>query len=312
MRRAFAETLAGIAARDARILLLTGDLGFMALEPFSNAHPERFLDVGVAEQNMLGVATGLAEAGFIPFVYSIVPFAVYRPFEFIRNGPVAHRLPVRIVGVGGGFEYGNNGISHYGVEDIGVLRTQPSLTIVCPCDSAQARSAFAATWDLPGPVYYRLGKDDRIVIPGLDGRFELGRAQVVREGNDLLFIAVGGAATEAVTAAVKLSEAGVQCTVLLVSSFNPGPRADVLAQLERFDTVITVEAHYTTGGLGSWVAEIIAESDVRCRLIRRGVDELPESTSGSQAFLQDRHGFSSGNLVRTALELAGVAAAAVT
>src|SRR5438093_13706937 len=114
MRRAFAETLAELAKEDPRIVLLTADLGFMALEPFADAFPERFFNVGVAEQNMVGAATGLAEAGFIPFVYSIVTFAVLRPFEFIRNGPVAHQLPVRIVSVGGGFEYGYNGISQYG------------------------------------------------------------------------------------------------------------------------------------------------------------------------------------------------------
>src|SRR5262249_41105479 len=110
MRGAFVRTLTEIAAEDARILLLTGDLGYMALEPFSERFPDRFLNVGVAEQNMVGTATGLAEAGFIPFVYSIVTFATLRPYEFIRNGPVWHRLPVRIVGVGGGFEYGPQGV----------------------------------------------------------------------------------------------------------------------------------------------------------------------------------------------------------
>jgi len=299
-----------LVSRDPRILLLTGDLGFMVFEPFANAYPDRFYDVGISEQNMVGVATGLAEAGFIPFVYSIVTFATLRPFEFIRNGPIAHRLPVRVVGVGGGFEYGTNGISHYGLEDVGVLRTQPSMTIVCPCDSGQARTAIAATWDLPGPVYYRLGKDDRIVVPGLNGRFELGRAEIVREGSDLLLIASGTAATEAVNAAQELSEAGIECTVQLVSSFNPGPQADVLAQLVKFDTVITVETHYTTGALGSWVAEVIAEAGIKCRLIRRGVEEMPDSHSGSQAYLHDRHGFSSSHLVREGLKLAGAARAA--
>lgn len=165
MRRAFAETLAELATRDPRIVLLTADLGFMALDPFSDAHPDRFFNVGVAEQNMVGVATGMAEAGFIPYVYSIVNFATLRPFEFIRNGPVAHHLPVRIVSVGGGLEYGHNGISHFGLEDIGVLRTQPNLTLVTPCDAQQARAATRATWDHPGPLYLRLGKDDRLVVP---------------------------------------------------------------------------------------------------------------------------------------------------
>ena len=308
MRRAFVETLTEVASQDPRIVLLTGDLGFMALEPFLDAHPERFINAGIDEQNMVGVATGLAEAGYIPYVYSIVTFASLRPFEFIRNGPVAQKLPVRVVGVGGGFEYGTNGISHYGLEDIGVMRTQPALKIVCPCDAAQSRNAVRATWNTAGPVYYRLGKDDRIVVPGLNGRFELGRAEMVREGNDVLLIAAGSAAIEVTTAASELAKEGLETTVLLVSSFNPGPQKDVLAQLEKFDTVITVETHYTTGGLGSWVAELIAESGVNCRLIRKGVKEMPDSYSGTQAHLHERYGFSSNQIVREALRVAGAKA----
>src|SRR5438132_5331459 len=123
MRRTFVQTLADLAAQDPRIVVLTGDLGFMALEPFSERFAERFLNVGVAEQNMVGMATGLAEAGFIPFVYSIATFAALRPIEFIRNGPVLHRLPVRIVGMGMGFEYGHAGHTHHAVEDVAALRT---------------------------------------------------------------------------------------------------------------------------------------------------------------------------------------------
>src|SRR6185369_15526920 len=136
MRAAFVQTLTELASEDPRILLLTGDLGYLAVEPFVEKHPNRFINVGVAEQNMIGVATGLAEAGFIPFVYSIVPFAVLRPYEFIRNGPIQHQLPVRIVGVGGGLEYGHNGTSHHGLEDVAVLRPQPGMTVVCPADYA--------------------------------------------------------------------------------------------------------------------------------------------------------------------------------
>ena len=132
MRTAFVNTLAELAALDERILLLTGDLGYMALEPFTDRFPDRFVNVGVAEQNMVGIATGLAEAGFVPFVYSIATFASLRPYEFIRNGPVLHRSRVRIVGVGGGFEYGTAGITHHGLEDVGVMRVQPGLTVIVP------------------------------------------------------------------------------------------------------------------------------------------------------------------------------------
>ena len=118
MRRAFVRTLVELAAANPRLLLLTGDLGYNALEPFAERFPDRFFNAGVAEQNMVGMATGLAEAGFIPFCYSIVTFASLRPYEFIRNGPVLHRLPVRIVGMGGGFDYGPQGATHHGLEDL--------------------------------------------------------------------------------------------------------------------------------------------------------------------------------------------------
>src|SRR3989440_5762915 len=149
MRAAFIRGLVEIADRDPRVLLVTGDLGFTVIEPFADRYPERFFNAGVSEQNMVGLATGLAEAGFIPFVYSIATFATLRPYEFIRNGPIQHQLPVRIVGVGGGLEYGSNGLSHYGLEDVAVMRAQPSLTIIAPSDHQQARAAVLASWDLP-------------------------------------------------------------------------------------------------------------------------------------------------------------------
>ena len=176
MRAAFTRTLCEIAELDPRVLLLTGDLGYSVLEPFRDRFPDRFLNAGVAEQNMVGVATGLADAGYVPFVYSIATFASMRPYEFLRDGPILHGLPVRIVGVGGGFEYGHAGPTHYALEDVAIMRTQPGLTCIAPADHQQARSALLATRDVPGPIYYRLGKDDRTTVPGLDGRFALGRA----------------------------------------------------------------------------------------------------------------------------------------
>jgi len=184
---------------------LTGDLGFTVLEPFRDAFPKRFFNVGVAEQNMAGIATGLAEAGFIPFFYSIVTFAVLRPYEFIRNGAILHQLPVRIVGIGGGFEYGSAGITHYGLEDIALMRAQPGITVISPADSAQARNAILRSWDLPGPVYYRLSKDDRIVVGGLNGEFALGRAQLVKKGKGVAVISMGSISAEVMAAAEKLS-----------------------------------------------------------------------------------------------------------
>ncbi len=300
MRDAFVRTLSELAARDSRILLLTADLGYMFLERFSEKYPKRFFNAGVAEQNMVGMATGLAEAGFIPFVYSMATFASLRPFEFIRNGPVLHRLPVRIIGVGGGFEYGPAGITHFGLEDIGVLRTQPALTLIAPADHEQARNALLATWDLPGPVYYRLGKDDRTVVSGLDGRFELGRVQAVFAGKDMVFIAMGNIAGEVVRAASILRQEGVSCGALVVASMNPPPVADLVAALKRVPLAVTAEEHYLNGGLGSLVSEIVAGKGIRCRVARCGVDVMPEGVSGSHGYLRRTYKLDADGLVRAA------------
>jgi transketolase len=302
MRQAFVQTLTELAARDPRILLLTADLGYLALEPFADAYPGRFFNVGVAEQNMVGMATGLAEAGFIPFVYSINPFAVLRPYEFIRNGPIQHRLPVRIVGVGGGVEYGTNGLSHYGLEDVAVMRAQPGITVIAPADAGQTRNAVTATWNLPGPVYYRLGKDDKAVVPGLEGRFELGRLQCLREGTDLLLVAMGSIATEAAAAAQELAARGVSCSLAVLAQVSPAPVDHLAELLARHPTVLTVEAHYRVGGVGSLVAEVIAEHGFRCHLVRCGVEALASGITGSQRYLQDLYGLSARKLVETALQ----------
>lgn len=305
MRQAFVRTLCDLAAVDSRIVLLTGDLGFMALEPFRDRFPERFVNVGVAEQNLIGMATGLAEAGLRPYAYSIATFAALRPFEFIRNGPVLHRLPVRIVGMGMGFEYGHAGPTHHAVEDIAVLRTLPALTVVAPADAAQAATAVAATADVPGPVYYSLGKDDRLTVPGLDGRFEAGRVQVIREGADLVILSMGSVSVEAVAAAEVLASQGVQATVAIVSTFNPDPGADVAALLAHARAAITLEAQTLSGGLGAFVGSVIATNGLGCRLRMLGVNASPDGSSGSQ---QDRwrvHGLDRASVVEQALTVLG-------
>jgi transketolase len=302
MRGAFARTLAELAAGDARILLLTGDLGYMALEPFADRFPERFFNVGVAEQNMVGLATGLAEAGFLPFIYSIATFASLRAYEFIRNGPILHSLPVRVIGVGGGFEYAHAGATHYGLEDIGVMRIQPGMTVIAPADHEQAVAALRSTWDAPGPVYYRLGKDDKTIVEGLRGRFDLGRAQVIREGDDLLMISMGSITSEVVAAAEALARQGINCTVMVVASLTPAPVDDLAEALARFSVALTVEAHYVVGGVGSLVSEVVAEQGLDCRVVRCGVRTTPEGVVGSQQFLHRMHGLTSEALQDTALQ----------
>lgn len=299
MRKAFVETLCRLAHEDPRVLLMTGDLGYLALELFRDSFPGRFINAGVAEQNMIGVATGLAEAGLRPYAYSIAPFAALRPFEFIRNGPVAHRLPVRIVGMGMGFEYGHSGPTHYALEDVAALRTLPALSIVIPADSRQAATAVRTTADHPGPVYYSLGKDDRLEVPGLNGRFEPGKVQVIREGADAAIITMGSVSQEAAAAAERLAEIGIQTTVIVVSSFNPDPDEDLTRLLRSFPIAFSVEAQTLSGGLGAFVSGVIASRGLPCRLTMIGVRTSPDGTSGQQSDRWKKHGLDRESILRT-------------
>jgi transketolase len=301
VRRAFIRTLVDLADADDRILLLTGDLGYTVVEPFSDRFPDRFFNVGVAEQNMVGLATGLAESGFVPFVYSMTTFVTLRAYEFIRNGPVAHGLPVRFVGVGGGFEYASAGFTHFGVDDVGVMRVQPGLTIVAPADHQQAASALRATWFQDGPIYYRLGKDDVSTVPGLNGRFDPQKPQTLAEGRELLILAMGAVARQAEDAVKQLAASGHSVGFIIVDTVNPPPVELLRQALASVPVAMTVEAHYLVGGLGSLVSEVVAGHGLDCRVVRCGVSTMPVGRTGSEAYMTAQHGLSTEGLVASAL-----------
>ncbi len=274
----------------------------MALEPYIEAFPDRFFNVGVAEQNMVGLATGMAEAGLVPFVYSIAPFAALRPYEFIRNGPLLHGLPVRVVGIGGGVEYGPNGISHYALEDVAVMRAQPSMTVVVPADHLQTAAALNATATVPGPIYFRLGKDDTKVVARLDGAFEVGRLQRIREGRDAAIIAMGPIAGEALAAAELLAAKGLDCAVAVVASVAPAPTEDLALLLSGRPLAVTVEVHYLNGGLGSLVSEVVAERGLGVRVLRQGVRSMPDKLVGSQRYMEESFGLTAEQLAGAVLQ----------
>lgn len=302
MRRTAVEVLTELAATDERILLLTGDLGFTVVETFADRFPERFFNMGVAEQNMLGVATGLAEAGYVPYVYSIATFATLRPYEFFRNGAVHHELPVRVLGVGAGFDYGSNGISHFALEDLAVMRAQPGVAVVAPADAAQARASLPFVHSWPGPAYVRLGKDENARVAGLDGRFAADEVAVVGSAaSQVLLLATGAVSADAVAAADRLRDEGVSAAAGIVAQLAPAPVAHLAELVDASDLVVTVEAHYTTGGLGSLVAEVIADEALATRLVRLGVDRRVGGGVGDTRFLLDRFGLDSESIAAAAL-----------
>jgi transketolase len=278
MRTALVETLLELAAADDRIFLVTGDLGWNVVEKFATAHPDRYLNAGVAEANMAGIATGLAQAGFVPFIYSIATFTSMRCYEQVRNGPVLHRLPVRVVGIAAATPTATR-VPLITRSRPAIARTQPGLTVLVPADPAQTRTIVRATMDLPGPAYLRVGKGGNAEVPGLGGRFALGRPEVVRDGSDVLFLTCGSVVHEALAAARDLDADKVSAAVAVLAHL-PFTASDALSTLiRRFTSVVTVEEGYVAGGLGSLVAEAIVEQGLGTRLERRGVRESPTGAS---------------------------------
>jgi transketolase len=301
VRTAFITGLCELAERDPRVMLLTADLGWSVLEPFAERFPDRFVNVGVAEQNMLGIATGLAREGFVPFVYSIATFATMRCFEQLRNGPVLHRLPVRIVGTGGGFAYGHAGPTHHAIEDLTILRTLPGLAVLAPADGAQTRTILRKSRRHDGPMYLRVDKTDHPDLPGLDGRFAFDRPIQVRPGIDVVLITTGSIVHEVLRSADELEGQGVSTAVAHLAhvSFRGGPALTRL--LRGYASVVTVEEGSIAGGLGSLVAEAIAEERLSCSLLRLGVESLGLH-SGSRPYLLRAHGLDAAAIAARTLK----------
>ncbi|MDQ6727880.1 MAG: 1-deoxy-D-xylulose-5-phosphate synthase [Actinomycetota bacterium] len=305
MRQAFIQALTELADHDASIVLLTGDLGYTVLEPFAERFPERFFNVGVAEQNMVGLATGLAASGFRPYVYSIATFASMRPYEFFRNGPVLHQVPVHLVGVGGGFDYGHNGATHFALEDVGIMRLQPQLTVVAPADAAQTATAMAATAHTAGPVYLRLGKGTG-PIEGLDGRFRLGHLELLGTGDDVAILTYGGITAEAVIAAELLRDQGIGVTVAVAGCIAPIPSDDIASLLRGVRLAVTLEAHYSIGGLGSLVAEVASGLGLRCPVVRCGVTTVPTGATGDQGYLHEKYRLTGRHVADASIDALGL------
>ena len=288
MRNAFIRTLTELAEGDVRIHLVVGDLGYSVVEGFRERFPNQFLNVGVAEQNMTGIAAGMALCGKIVFTYSIANFPTLRCLEQIRNDVCYHQANVKVVSVGGGLMYGTLGMSHHGTEDLGALRLLPNMVVVAPGDPVEAELATRAVGHHDGPCYLRLGKtgDPKVHSGPID--FQLGRALTVRAGEDITLISTGGMLADAVSAAEQLAREGIQARVLSMHTLKPIDTEAVLAAARETSAVITIEEHSVIGGLGSAVAEILAEAapDVRGAFKRLGLPSVFVCEVGGHAYLR--------------------------
>jgi transketolase len=305
MRNAFVGELIELAAGDPRIFLITGDLGFGVFEEFAGRYPKQFLNAGVAEQNMTGVATGLALEGRIVFTYSIANFPSLRCLEQIRNDAAYHDANVKVVSIGSGFSYGPLGISHHATEDITILRSLPGLTVVSPGDEWEVRQATRALVATPGTCYLRLDKSKAPPTHREEDIFKIGLARLVREGGDLTIAVTGGILEVALEAAADLARShGVEARVLSIHTAKPLDTRAVVAAARETGGIITLEEHTVEGGLGGAIAESLLELGVIPRaFLRIGLRAGFSSAVGSQSYLRTLYGLDRPGVVASALGL---------
>lgn len=301
MRNAFFQALTEIAEEDERVMFLTADLGFRLFDEFAARYPNRFLNMGVSEANMVSVAVGLALSGRRPFTYSIAPFSTIRCLEQIRNDLCGMNAPVVVVGVGGGYAYGNNGSTHHGIDDIAAMRAMPGMTVVCPCDPRETVYATRALVSLGAPAYLRLGRNGEAVLPGTDAPFRLGEPTVLREGDSIALLATGQVAEEALQAAELLARYGLNPLVLSVHTVKP--LRSVLDHVMRrsVDAVFVVEEHGPCGGLSEALAVKLAVLSQHPPLIPVTAPDRFVHDVGSQAFLRRATGLDAQSIARLVL-----------
>jgi transketolase len=291
LRTAFIESLSELAASDERVWLLSGDLGYSVLERFIQKFPDRFLNVGVAEQNMMGVAAGLAMSGKIVFTYSIANFPVMRCLEQIRNDICYHNLNVKIIAVGGGLAYGPAGYTHHALEDLAVMRAMPGMTVLAPGDPVETRLATRAIAEHEGPCYLRLGKAGEPVVHHVQPQFRIGAAISLREGRDVTLISTGGMLKRSLDAAEALAAHELEARVLSMHTVKP---LDVKALSDAARTtrlLATLEEHGEVGGLADAVARSLAERAIKCAFISFSIP-VARDLVGSQSYLLERAGLS--------------------
>jgi transketolase len=300
LRTAFIAALNELAESDPRVCLVVGDLGYSVIEEFASKHPDQFVNAGVAEQNMIGLAVGMALSGKVVFTYSIGNFGTLRCLEQIRNDACYHRANVKVVAVGGGLAYGNLGVTHHASEDVAILRALPNMVVVAPGDPIEARLATRAVVARDGPCYLRLGKAGEPVVHTKEPAFELGRAIELRAGSDVTLIASGGMLATANQVAEQLAGYGLSIRLLSMHTIKPLDRDAVVRAATETRFVFTLEEHSIEGGLGGAVAELMAEMDPgHAPLKRIGLRPEFNSTVGDQNYLKSLHGLDPESVLKT-------------
>lgn len=301
MRDAFTRALQRLAKDDPDLLLVTGDLGFGVLRPFWEAYPQQFINAGIAEQAMTGLAAGLAREGKTVLTYSIGNFPTLRCLEQIRNDCAYHDANVKIVCVGGGFVYGSLGMSHHATEDMAILRALPQVTVFTPGDPAEVEAVVPVMVRTPGTCYLRLGRGGEPLLHQQPiENYRLGQALTLRAGQDIALLSAGGILTQTLGAAALLEKRGISAEVVSFPTLKPIDTEKLRELGQRFPHLICVEEHTVVGGLGSAVCEVLAEQGAPCRVHRMGMQDQYSCIVGTQQYLRERYDMDETAIARRA------------
>ena len=302
MRDTVIRTLIELGKEDKDVELITGDLGFGVLKSFWETLPNQFINAGIAEQNMTGVAAGMALEGKKVFTYSIGNFPTLRCLEQIRNDCAYHNANVNVICVGGGYVYGSLGMSHHATEDIAILRALPDVTVICPGDPIEAALAVKKIAQTDGTCYLRLGRGGEQNVNTVIKEFEIGKAYKLRDAKDMnkkvAVFSTGAILEETSKACDMLEEQGIAVEQYSFPTVKPIDRAVIEDCAKRFDNIFTVEEHNIVGGFGGAVAEVLAECGGKAKLHRIGIDDFYCIEVGSQAYLREQVGINAEGIVR--------------
>ena len=307
-REIYGRTLAAMAEHNDKIVGLTADLEkTTAIKFFADKYPERFFNVGIAEQNMMGIAAGLAKAGFIPFASTMAIFATMRAGEQVRTDIAYQNLPVKIIATHAGISFGHAGTTHHCTEDFAIMRSFANMTVICPADGIETSKAVQASLDIPGPVYIRIGRGfEPPCYESDDYDFEPGKAITMRDGTDLTIICCGITVLQAVNAAKTLAETdGLSVRVINMHTIKPIDRDAIMKAVVDTRRILTVEEHNVLGGLGDAVASVIAESGKGCVFRKHGIPDI-YSTIGYAEDLYAYYQLDSNGIVDKVREMMGM------
>ena len=307
MRDAFIESLTDIATQDKDIFLITGDLGFGVLDDFAKKFPKQFLNVGVAEQNMTGVATGLALNGFKVFTYSIANFTTLRCLEQIRNDACYHDANVNVVSVGGGFGYGALGMSHHATEDLSIMRALPNLKAIVPGDDYETNEATRYLCETPGPSYLRLERAPINLDSDQESIFEYGKIRKVNAGKDIAVFCSGGMTQVAMNTLTFLESINISISIFSVHSLKSIDGETLAEASDSHKGIITLEENNLLGGMGSAICEYCMDNNISPKKFKRmGLEDIYSSVVGSQEYLRNFYNIGEEALIKNIKSMMGV------